>query len=100
MLRVRASSRSGHTGVPFGVNPRSSFHARAIAFAAIAASLALVHCEAKKAPAEAAKLGEPIGVRVDGVKDASGKPLGSLTGAFAITKGQAAEPLVPGMARV
>jgi len=61
--------------------------------------MTLAGCNTKKEP-EAAKLGEPIGVRVDDVKDASGKKLGSLTGAFAITKGQAAEPLVPGMARV
>ena len=47
-----------------------------------------------------AKLGEPIGVRVDDVKDASGKRLGNLSGAFAVTKGQEAEKLVPGMARV
>lgn len=46
------------------------------------------------------KLGEPIGVRVDDVKDASGKRLGNLQAAFAITAGQAAEPLVPGVARV
>jgi hypothetical protein len=80
--------------VPYGVHPRSSF----LALALVAASLG---CDKKKddAPATAA-LGEPIGVRVDDVKDTSGKKLGSLTGAFAITKGQAAEPLVPGMARV
>lgn len=57
-------------------------------------------CDNKKEPPPTAALGEPLGLRVDDVKDASGKRLGSLNGAFAITKGQAAEPLVPGMAKV
>src|SRR4051794_39221504 len=93
--------RAGLTGVPFAVNPRSSFCAKARAILAIAATLALVHCDAKKDPPATAKLrlGEPLGVRVDDVTDANGNKLGNISGAFAITKGQAAEPLVPGMAR-
>lgn len=73
------------------------------AWAALAASVALsvlAGCDAKKEPPVTAKLGEPIGIRVDDVKDASGKKLGNLSGAFAVTKGQEAETLVPEMARV
>jgi hypothetical protein len=53
------------------------------------ALVALVNCDKPKEQPAAAKLGEPVGVRV-----------GSLNGAFAVTQGQAPEPLVPGMARV
>jgi len=56
----------------------------------VAACAALLSCDKPKdPPPAAAKLGEPVGVRV-----------GSLNGAFAITLGQAPEPLVPGVARV
>jgi hypothetical protein len=66
----------------------------------MAMSLGVVHCDKSAAPPPPAKLGEPVGVRVDDVKDPSGKKLGSLQAAFAISEGTAAEPLVPGMARV
>ena len=106
MAHARASAcrASGLTGVPFGANPRSSFLPSPFLNAVTAIALASVATGAmacgKKEPPPTANLGEPIGVRVDDVKDASGKKLGSLTGAFAITKGQAAEPLVPAMARI
>src|SRR5450755_2968267 len=95
MAHAQASAcrASGLAGVPFGANPRSSFVVLVFyLFAAAACS--------KSEPPPTAKLGEPIGVRVDDGKDASGKKLGSLSGAFAITKGQAAEPLVPAMAKI
>lgn len=95
----RACRECGLTGV-LRMHPRLSFLAQAPLLAAVvAASPGLVQCDRREVPA-AATLGEPIGVRVDDVKDASGKKLGSLAGAFAVTKGQAAEPLVASMARV
>ena len=79
--------------MPFGVNPRPSLVAQAkllLGAAAVCSALvALVNCDKPKEQPATVKLGEPVGVRV-----------GSLNGAFAVTQGQAPEPLVPGMARV
>jgi hypothetical protein len=103
MLNERGDRRAaGCTGVPFGVNPRPSLRAPAKVFlaAVLVAPIALVGCDKPKEQPAAAKLGEPVGVRVDDVKDAAGKNLGNLQGAFALTQGQPPEPLVPEMARM
>ena len=87
--------------MPFRGNPRPSLLAQApVFFVSAVACLALVHCDKAKEQAATVKLGEPVGVRVDDVKNPAGQTVGSLSGAFAITQGQAPEPLVPGMARV
>ncbi len=69
-----------------------------VALAAVVISGSGVACS-KRSEASGPSLGEPIGVRVDDVKDEAGKTLGGIEGAFAVTAGQPAEPLVPGMAR-
>ena len=78
-------------GVRFRVNPLLSF---------CGSLLLVLGCDKKPDQPPPAKLGEPVGVRVDDVKDPSGKKLGNLSGAFAVTEGTPAEPLVPGMAKV
>lgn len=96
-----ACRAAGRTGMPLAGRPGTSRLAQAkVLFVSVLTCIALLHCDKPKEQPPAVKLGEPVGVRVDDVKDATGKNLGSFQAAFAVTQGQAPDPLVPGMARV